>query len=291
LRYLQIVLPILGALPVWAGADGTTAIRVNVPSVGLNQARIYIRIEGDSTPISLIDMEVPAVVVIDPGHGGTANVSGSSWNNASSPSGVLEKDMTLQYGLALRESLWARRRLDKLNLRVFMTRDHDTNATAVKRAAIARDNGADIIFVIHFNANDDGATPHRARGTLETYRTINNVSPEEDTELSSGVIDRIVGALKPAFDTAANHRERVSFSDKPAVSSDQNNGNTASYHPVRTAYIEVEFIDYGADTNDRSDDVVDILMNTGPNAAAVRTAVANAMSDGILHDLRTQPHP
>jgi N-acetylmuramoyl-L-alanine amidase len=270
------------------GTDGYTAIRVNVPPIGFNQVRIKIQIEGTSTPIDLIDMEVPGVVVIDPGHGGTANLPGSSYNNATSPSGVLEKTMALNYGLAVRDALKAKRQEDKLNLKVFMTREVDENKSGAYRGNKARDNGADVIFIIHFNANDDGSTPHRARGTLEVYRTTNNVFAQEDTQLSSNIIDGMVAAMQP-FDAAANHRARVGFDDKPAVSSDLNNGNTTEYHPVRTAYIEVEFIDFGANTTDKADDAVDVLLNTGPNAGAVKTAIANAIRDSILQDLRDQP--
>jgi len=53
-------------------ADGYTAIRVNLPPIGFNKARIamYIDPAGLNIPMDLIDLEVPAVVVIDPGHGG-----------------------------------------------------------------------------------------------------------------------------------------------------------------------------------------------------------------------------
>lgn len=50
-------------------ADGFTALRVNVPPIGLNKARIKIQIEGTTSPIELINLEVPGVIVIDPGHG------------------------------------------------------------------------------------------------------------------------------------------------------------------------------------------------------------------------------
>ncbi len=82
--------------------DGSaeSAIRINLPPVGFNQGRVRIVVEdfqGEAAKVA--DMEVPAVVVIDPGHGGPstpANVGGSSWNNATaSPSGTLEKTMTL----------------------------------------------------------------------------------------------------------------------------------------------------------------------------------------------------
>lgn len=266
------------------GADGHTAIRVNVPPIGFNQVRIKIQIEGMSTPINLIDMEVPAVVVIDPGHGGTANLPGASWNNATSPSGVLEKAMALSYGTAARDALRTKRQQDKLNLRVFMTRTTDVNVSGQDRAAKAKDNGADVIFIIHFNASD----AHTARGTLEVVRDSGNVNAAEDTNLANTVIDLMVPAMRQ-YDTGAN--KRYSVVNNTAVASDTNLGNTSAYHPIRAAYCEVEFIDLGEHTADTSDDLVDILLNTGPNAAAVKTAVANAMRDGILQDLRNQPQP
>ena len=279
--------------------DGFTAIRVNVPPIGFNQARIKIQVEGTTASIDLIDMEVPGVVVIDPGHGGTANSNGSSYNNAESPSGVLEKTMTLDYGLALRTALRAKRQQDKLNLRVFMTREVDENPSGAARAHVARDNGADVFFVLHYNSDDDTGTkthprvPHRSRGTLEVYRTTNNVSPQEDTDLSNNLIDCMVTAMTP-FDTEANHRARVPYGgdgvNGPAVSSDLHNGNSTNYHPIRTAYIEGEFIDFGANTAaDRTDDLVDILLNTGTNAATVKTAIVNSLGDGIIQNIQNQP--
>lgn len=265
--------------------DGFTAIRVNVPPVGFNQVRLKIQIEGMTAPADLIDMEVSGVVVIDAGHGGASNMVGSSWNNATSPSGVLEKTMALDYSLALRDSLRSIRQTEKMNLRVFMTRDDDRNLPAADRAARARDNGADVMHVIHFNSSE----AHTARGTLEVYRTTNNVFPQQDTILAGGIVTRMVAAMS-SFDAGANHRARVAVN--AAVASDENNGNTETYCPIRTSYIEVEFIDFGAQTTTHDDDLVDILLNTGPDAAAVRSAVANAMRDGILHDLRNhQPQP
>ena len=262
--------------------DGFTAIRVNIPPVGYNVAKIKIQIEGIETPIDLIDMEVPAIVVIDPGHGGTADVSGSHWNNATSPSGVMEKTMARDYGLALRTSLQTKAQQDKLNLRVLMTRTGDINPTGTERAAKARDNGADIIFIIHFNASD----AHTARGTLEVVRSAGNVNSADDTQLANTVIDLMVPAIQQ-YDSAAN--KRYSVVNDTSVASDANLGNTATYHPIRAAYCEVEFIDFGANTTTLTDDAVDILLNTGPNANPVRQATADAMRDGILLDLKAQP--
>ena len=262
--------------------DGFTAIRVNVPPVGYNVAKIKIQIEGTASPIDLIDMEVPAIVVVDPGHGGTADVSGSHWNNATSPSGVMEKTMALDYGLALRTSLKNKAKENKLNLRVLMTRETDENVAGANRAAKARDNGADLIFIIHFNASD----AHTARGTLEVVRSAGNVNSAEDTQLANTVIDLMVPAIQQ-YDSAAN--KRFSVVNDTSVASDANLGNTAAYHPIRAAYCEVEFVDFGANTATLTDDAVDILLNTGPNASPVRQATANAMRDGILLDLKAQP--
>ena len=43
-------------------------------------------------------------IVIDPGHGGTSETGGSSWNNAVSASGVPEKVMTLQLAFRVKRA-------------------------------------------------------------------------------------------------------------------------------------------------------------------------------------------
>ena len=282
---------------------GYAAIRVNLPPVGFNKARIFIQIanpeditdpDGDDNeqPFPIIDVEVPAVVVIDPGHGGTSltDFPDSSWNNAVSPSGVLEKTMALRYGLELRDSLKAQAQDENLNLRVLMTRTTDVSVSGSGRALVAKLNGADSIFIIHFNAS---AAPHTARGTLEVRRIGGNVNPTQDENFIDDVLDRLVPAMQ-AFDSQANRR--VFYPYDTAVASDANLGNTLAlgnppvYAPIRAGYCEVDFIDLGANTpTDSTDDLVDILLNTGSNAFWVQLAAANAMRDGIIHDLKTQP--
>jgi N-acetylmuramoyl-L-alanine amidase len=278
-------------------ADGFTAIRVNVPPIGFNKARIKIQIEGTTPPVELIDLDVQAVVVIDPGHGGTPDTDfmNSTWNNSTSPSGVLEKTMALSYGSELKTSLEAHAQAQRLNLKVLMTRTTDVSVNSRNRANIARDNGADQIFIIHFNAftDDDGVAPdrsHTVRGSLEVRQNPNLAgSLPEDIAFIDTVLDRMVPVMQ-AFDAGANRRGH--FIKDTTVATDTYLGNEANYHPVRAGYCEVEFIDFGKQTpNDQTDDAVDILLNTGPNAGAVRTAIANAMRDGIIQDLRTQPAP
>ena len=62
--------------------------------------------------------------------------------------------------------------------------------------------------------------------------------------------------------------------------SDTSYANVANHHPVRGVISEVEFIDVQA---------VDELLNTGPNAANVRTSVADEVRDAIIEDINHQP--
>jgi N-acetylmuramoyl-L-alanine amidase len=98
-----------------------------------------------------------ATVVIDPGHGGTRAVGGSSANNAKGPRGTLEKTVTLSVGLAAKAALSA------AGVTVLMTRETDVNLGLAERAHVARRAKAEIFVSIHFNGFNN-----RAQGT-ETW--------------------------------------------------------------------------------------------------------------------------
>lgn len=86
-----------------------------------------------------------SIIVIDPGHGGSAKVGGSSPNNARGPSGLLEKTVTLAI---------ARRMVPVLEAQghtAVLTRDDDVNVGLSARAHVARDRKADAFVAIHFN--------------------------------------------------------------------------------------------------------------------------------------------
>jgi N-acetylmuramoyl-L-alanine amidase len=252
--------------------DGETAVRLNIPSIGFNKARVKMDFENHPGAFVEIDFEVPAVVVIDPGHGGTSDLPGSDANHAVSPTNVKEKDLALSYGLALREALETKVQQDKLNVKVLMTRKVDENVSGTDRAHFARDNGADAVFVIHFNSSNGSV-----RGTLEVRQVPSQVNLNEDFALIDPIVNSVVAAIIP-FDSGA--RKLEFFPRDTSVAFDPKLGNTAAYHPIRVGYCEVEFLDNAA---------VDVLLNTGPNAGAVKTAIVNAMRDGILNDLRNQP--
>jgi hypothetical protein len=63
------------------------------------------------------------------------------------------------------------------------------------------------------------------------------------------------------------------------VLSDSALGNTSANHKTRSCLLEVEFMDVPA---------VDVLFNTGPNAAAMRREVGQAIAGAMVADLQAQ---
>ncbi len=251
---------------------GHTAIRINLPPIAFNAARISVQLEGEAAAVELIDLEVPGIVVIDPGHGGVGNVAGSSANNATShTSRVLEKDLTLDFGLRTRAALHALRVGENQNLRIHMTRAVDENKTGRRRAEVGKDKGADILLSIHFNGANAVA---RGTETLVLPR-IGNVNFDQDTALAQRVNDAAYNAIL-GHDAGARNRG-IKSERELAVLRDGSSGNTADYHPLRSALLEVEFID---------NESVDGLLSIDEGYEQVRQDICDAVADALLEDLR-----
>ena len=95
-------------------------------------------------------------VVIDPGHGGTEEVGGSSPNNATGPTGLLEKTVTLDVARRIKSAA--------NDLDIVLTRSTDTNLGLAARAKVAKDLKAPVFVSVHFN----GWPTQEVQGT-ETY--------------------------------------------------------------------------------------------------------------------------
>lgn len=102
------------------------------------------------------------IIVIDPGHGGAAVLDESSPNNATSPSGVKEKDLTLEMARAVFAAVRDSDAAKKAGLVPVLTRDSDVNVGMTDRARVALSRSARALVSIHFNASAD----HTARGPL-----------------------------------------------------------------------------------------------------------------------------
>ncbi|MEZ0469750.1 N-acetylmuramoyl-L-alanine amidase [Luteimonas salinilitoris] len=248
-------------------ANGTAAVRINMPSVAFNKGRLGVRMVDRPDCVTEVDFEVQAVVVIDPGHGGNAVVGGSSPNNATSFSGVLEKDMTLDFSRLVRDALNA----DPHNIEVHMTRNADVNLGIAARANVARDNSADVLLSIHMNAFNGVA-----HGTTIFVRTngVDQLNHADDAAFATRVVDAVL-AVNPVSDRAQNLND---FTRGPLR--DSALGNNAAHHKTRACLLEVDFIDVQR---------VDENLNTGPDATANRQAICNAIAGAIIDDLLNQP--
>jgi N-acetylmuramoyl-L-alanine amidase len=117
----------------------------------------------------VIDLHAaPPVILIDPGHGGSEVAgslkerSNSSPNNASTPGGLKEKDLTLEFSLILKEEILKEAMKQGRDLGVMLTRETDVNPDFIARAKICNRPDTACVVSIHFNATD-GA---KASGSL-----------------------------------------------------------------------------------------------------------------------------
>ena len=215
-------------------------------------------------------MSITGTVIIDPGHGGTTNMGGSDANHAVSPSGFLEKNMTLKLGLLVRDALRIAAEAGGHDIKIVMTRETDKNLTLADRAGMAKTHKADRFLSLHFNGFNK-----LTRGT-ETYvrHAPDNVNLAADKKFAQRIQNAAFGALK-ALDAGA--KDRGVKEEKFGVLSDVSLGNTNGNKKCRACMLELEFIDVRA---------VDELLNIGTNAANVRQSVANALADAIIKDLQ-----
>ena len=251
------------------GPDGHTAIRVNVPPIGFNQARIQIQVEGIDQPFNLLDMEVPAVIVIDPGHGGRD--SGAVGRTDKT---VLEKDLALTYGLKIREDLIKKFKDKKRGLRIIMTRKDDIFIGLYDRSPFAKKEGSDIFVSIHFNSGASST----ARGT-ETFvqPPPTNVNLKDDQTLASALQAATLAAVgNDAVDRGVKQANYVVIKD-----GEKNNGNTKNYQPVKSCLVEVEFL-----SNETALNSVKLPGETGEK---IKNAFAKSSAADIFNNIINQP--
>ncbi len=207
-------------------------------------------------------------IVIDPGHGGSLEVGGSSANNAKSPSGVLEKNLTLRMGLLVRDAIAEAAAAGGHTVKVVMTRDTDKNLGLSARANVAKANDADLFLSIHFNASN----AHNARGveTLVRPKTAGNVNHADDKHFATGIQKAVLNALRTHDATT---KDRGVKDQILGVLKDSQLGNG-----VRACLVELEFMDTAK---------VDELFNLGANASQVRADVAAAIAGACIAELKT----
>jgi N-acetylmuramoyl-L-alanine amidase len=223
-------------------------------------------------------------IVIDPGHGGTTTVGGSSPNNAISFSGVKEKKLTLDFCLILRDELLKQAANANETIKVVLTRITDVNVGIADRAKVAFANHAKLFLCLHFNGSSDLTI----RGTETFFRAAanTNLNLQDDIAFANAVHAALVGALK-AMDSGANDRQvKPDTATQPGslgVLNDNSLGNNQAGSVAkmcRSAYIEAEFI---------SNKAADKLLVSGPDAIANRTKAMAAVAKAMLIHIRGIP--
>jgi N-acetylmuramoyl-L-alanine amidase len=177
--------------------------------------------------------------------------------------------MTLQLGLLVKQALQTAAQDGGHTINILMTRDTDKNLSLAARANVARTHRADRLLSIHFNGFDG-----KTRGTETLVRPVanGNVNYADDKKFATRIQNAALGVLR-AHDPRA--KDRGVKDQKLGVLNDVELGNTSGGH-CRACMIEVEFIDVPA---------VDTLLNTGANAATVRSDLARGIANAIVDDL------
>lgn len=196
------------------------------------------------------------LVVLDPGHGGTAppvKLGGSSWNNAIGPSGTLEKVLTLDVVKR------AKAKLEAHGFEVLLTRGDDTNLSLANRAAVAKRRDAPVFVSVHFNASDN----HNAQGTETFVHTSHN---DASRRLCVAVQAAMVAELGLS-DRNKSHAGGVKLGGFGVIDRTSHSPRTAA------VLLEVSFLD-------RADEEARLKTN------AYRDRIADALARGIKSYLR-----
>ncbi len=202
------------------------------------------------------------IIVIDPGHGGKFEVGGSSPNNATSASGVLEKNITLRMAFLVREQLALMAAAEGHQLTVFLTRDKDENLGLGARAIVAKKNKADLFLCIHCNAFNGKA---RGTETLISPVASGNTNHAADKIFAQLIQTAVFTAIQAHDPKAANRGVK---DQKLRVLRRSDLGTK-----TRGCLVELEFIDVKA---------VDDLLNIGQNAPQVRQDIAKAIAKALI---------
>jgi len=222
----------------------------------------------------------PPVIVIDPGHGGSSVAgtlkerSNSSPNNARSPSGIYEKDLTLEFSKILHAEILALAQKQRQPVGVLLTRTDDRNLNFAERARICDRPDTRCIVSIHFNASKN----HDARAILSLISAEKrNPNFENDQRFGMGLAEACANGIRPFLPGAKN---------RGIISDGHLHGGLGSnfFFQLKTkkrlakvpkAFLEVEFMD---------NPVVEKALFTGDREMKFR-AIAASIAEFLLRDI------
>lgn len=227
--------------------------------------------------LSLFAAAGERVVVIDAGHGGS-KPSGtqkdrtlSSDNNATSPGGLKEKDLTLELAQKIIAAVNASPEAQKAGLRAIPTRTTDVNPDFAQRAKTAVDAGAAWFLSIHFNAVSGAKKTSGTLGIVQNKGK--NPHYAADVAFASALSAAANGAIRQWLPKSKN----LSTGNDSHLHGGQGSNlfyqlRAQSKVPLTACFLEVEFMDNPA---------VEKAILT-KNRAAAFDAIAAAVAQSLI---------
>ena len=220
-------------------------------------------------------------IVLDPGHGGTTKVGGSSANNATSISGVLEKNLALDFCKILKAELESRATAAGDQVDVFLTRTTDVNVGIADRAKLAATKNAKLFLSLHFNGLGDPTV--RGVETFYADKLNGNTNEADDKKFAGLMHAALLAGMKSVDPTTKDRKLKSEILTGPkrlGTLNDVSLGNVGKANKCLAAYFEVEFI---------TNPTVEKVLISGPGAAANRAKVMGSVADAMLAQIRTMP--
>jgi N-acetylmuramoyl-L-alanine amidase len=220
-------------------------------------------------------------IVLDPGHGGTKTVGGSSPNNATSISGVKEKTLALDFCKILKAELEKQATAAGDQVDVVLTRTTDVNVGITARANKAGANNAKLFLSLHFNGLDKASV--RGVETFYADKLNGNTNEAADKAFAGKMHAALLAGMRsidPATPDRTLKSDRLTGPKKLGTLNDVALGNSGKARKCLAAYFEVEFL---------TNPAVEALLVSGPSAAANRTKVMASVAKAMLAQIRTMP--
>ena len=213
------------------------------------------------------------VIVIDPGHGGARVLDESSPNNATSPSGTKEKDLTLEMAQAVFAAIRDSAAAKKAAIVLVLTRTEDVNVGMKERAGVALSRSARALVSIHFNASPN----HTARGPLGMVQDAGhgNQHVARDGAYANRLAEAVSGVTRRYDEKSVRHgyttdRElkegRGSFLFRHLRADPRGQG-------IPACFLEIEFID---------NPDVEAWLIRGEKAKAIRAEIAQVLAAVLI---------
>ena len=212
-------------------------------------------------------------IVVDPGHGGSRDVDESSANNATSPSGVKEKDLTLEVGREVFAAIQDSPEAKRLGIVPVITRTTDVNVGMTERARIAVARNTKAFVSIHFNASGS----HRAQGALAMVQDSGHGNPNvaRDGAYANFLADA-VSAVAQRYDSKSRRHAFLTDHELKGGRGSfllRHLHETAQGRSFPACFLEIDFIDNPA---------VEAWLVKGGQGKAARAEIAKALADALI---------